>query len=36
MRRGGRAALQVSKRHILTDTDGRLLALHVHGADIQD
>ena len=24
------------KRHILTDTDGRLLAVHVHGADIQD
>jgi transposase len=24
------------KRHILTDTDGRLLAVEVHGADIQD
>ncbi len=24
------------KRHILTDTDGRLLAIEVHGADIQD
>ena len=24
------------KRHILTDTDGRLLAVQVHGADIQD
>jgi transposase len=24
------------KRHILTDTDGRLLAIQVHGADIQD
>lgn len=24
------------KRHILTDTDGRLLAVHVHGADVQD
>ena len=24
------------KRHILTDTDGRLLAVRVHGADIQD
>jgi putative transposase len=24
------------KRHILTDTDGRLLALEVHAADIQD
>ncbi len=24
------------KRHILTDTDGRLLVLEVHGADIQD
>ena len=24
------------KRHILTDTDGRLLAAHVHSADIQD
>ena len=24
------------KRHILTDTDGRLLTVHVHGADIQD
>lgn len=24
------------KRHILTDTDGRLLAVEVHAADIQD
>ena len=24
------------KRHILTDTDGRLLAVRVHGADVQD
>ena len=24
------------KRHILTDTDGRLLTVEVHGADIQD
>jgi putative transposase len=24
------------KRHILTDTDGRLLTIQVHGADIQD
>ena len=24
------------KRHILTDTNGRLLTVHVHGADIQD
>ena len=24
------------KRHILTDTDGRLLAVEVHGADVQD
>ena len=24
------------KRHILTDTDGRLLAVHVHGAEVQD
>ena len=23
-------------RHILTDTDGRLLAIEVHGADLQD
>ncbi|TVV76483.1 IS5/IS1182 family transposase, partial [Sphingomonas solaris] len=24
------------KRHILTDTDGRLLTVRVHAADIQD
>ena len=24
------------KRHILTDTDGRLLTVEVHGADVQD
>lgn len=24
------------KRHILTDTDGRLLAVELHGADVQD
>jgi transposase len=24
------------KRHILTDTDGRLLAVEVHAADVQD
>ena len=23
-------------RHILTDTDGRLLTIHVHGGDAQD
>ena len=24
------------KRHILTDTDGRLFAVHVHSGDVQD
>ena len=31
-----RAKITGRKRHILTDTDGRLLSVCVHGADIQD
>ena len=36
--RGYDAAKRITgrKRHILTDTDGRLLAVRVHAADVQD
>jgi transposase len=36
--RGYDAAKKITgrKRHILTDTDGRLLAIRVHAADVQD
>ena len=36
IKRGIEGKIKGRKRHILTDTDGRLLAIEVHGADIQD